>query len=86
MKDGKQLRNKLFVDVVGASEYLGVKISTIYSWTHLGTIDFFKPKGKIYFKIADLNNFVLNESCHYKSTSTIEQETIDYLVSQKASA
>lgn len=86
MSNEKRKTVKSFMDVKEASEYLGVQISTLYSWTHNRTIDFFKPKGKIYFLIDDLNKFVLNENCHYKSERTIEHEALDYLVSGKVSS
>jgi len=79
MLNGKRKFEKSFMDVKEASEYLGVQVSTLYSWTHKRTIDFFKPKGKIYFRVEDLNNFVFNEDSYYKSENTIEQEAIDYL-------
>ncbi|MBT4334095.1 MAG: helix-turn-helix domain-containing protein [Candidatus Cloacimonetes bacterium] len=86
MVNGKHKIEKSFMDVKEASEYLGVTKSTLYSWTHYRSIDFFKPKGKLYFRIDDLNKFVFNEKCYYKSESTIEQEAVDYLVSKKVSA
>ncbi|MDP8269157.1 MAG: helix-turn-helix domain-containing protein [Candidatus Tenebribacter davisii] len=77
----KQLQtNKLFVTIEEASEYLDLKISTLYSYTHNRTIPFCKPRRKIYFKIEDLDKFVLGNGSYYKSQEQIEAEAIEHLV------
>ena len=76
VKQGELMNKKQreFMTIEEASEYLGLKKATLYSYTHNRTIPFFKPRGKIYFKIEDLDNFVLDESVYYKSRAEIEAE------------
>jgi excisionase family DNA binding protein len=71
---------KKFLTIEEASEYLGLKKATLYSYTHNRTIPFHKPRRKIYFKIEDLNNFVLDESSYYKSQTEIDAEAIKHTV------
>jgi excisionase family DNA binding protein len=65
-----------FITVEDASTYLGIKKSTLYSYTHKRMIPFFKPSHKIYFRIEDLNSFVMNEDCYFKSQEQIEVEAL----------
>lgn len=69
---------KSFISLDEASVYLGIKKSTLYSYTHNRIIPFYKPRRKIYFKIEDLDNFVLNETNHCKSTTEIEAEALNH--------
>jgi len=46
------------VTIKEVSEYLAVKVSTIYSWVHNGTIPFHKLNGLIRFDMEELENWV----------------------------
>ncbi|MDR1836711.1 MAG: helix-turn-helix domain-containing protein [Treponema sp.] len=47
------------LDVIHASEYLGLKPSYIYNLVHFGKLTAYKPGGKkLFFKISDLEAFV----------------------------
>ena len=72
----KQKRTeKPFLTLYEASEYLGLARSTLYSYVRKKTLPYYKPNGRIvYFKLEDLNNFVLNESSHYRSQDEIKKQ------------
>jgi excisionase family DNA binding protein len=73
-------KEKSFMTIQETAEYLGIKVSTVYNYTHRRIIPFYKPRRKIYFKIKDLDNFILNEENHYKSESEIEAEALQHIV------
>ena len=50
-----------FISIKEASEFLDVKESTLYFWRHKGMIPCYKVRGRLLFRISELNNFV--ESC-----------------------
>ena len=51
-----------FLTLDEASQYLGISKNTIYRYTSQGALIFYKLRNrKLYFKIDDLNEFVLNE-------------------------
>jgi len=77
---------KQFVNLEKACEYLGLSKATLYLMTHKRTIPFYKPSHKLYFKLQDLENYVLNKSSYYPSNAEIEQKALDYLVSGKVSS
>jgi len=55
-----QKRKKPFLTIQEASEYLGISRNTLYGYTSKGIIPFYKLRNrKIYFRIIDLNKFVL---------------------------
>ncbi len=54
-------KRKPFLTIQEASEYLGISKNTLYGYTSKGILPFYKLRNrKIYFKISDLNNFVLS--------------------------
>ena len=50
-----------FIGIKEASEFLGVKEMTLYSWRHKGVIPCYKVQGRLLFRLSDLNKFA--ESC-----------------------
>ena len=51
-----------FLTLDEASQYLGISKNTIYRYTSQGALIFYKLRNrKLYFKIDDLDEFVLNE-------------------------
>ncbi|MBL7132131.1 MAG: helix-turn-helix domain-containing protein [Candidatus Omnitrophica bacterium] len=50
-----------FISIKEASEFLGVKEMTLYSWRHKGLVPCYKLRGKLLFRQSELNSFV--ESC-----------------------
>ncbi len=51
---------KEFLTIDEAADFLSLKKSTIYSYTHKKIIKHYKPTGrKLYFKLQDLEKFIL---------------------------
>jgi excisionase family DNA binding protein len=54
-------RKKPFLTIQETSEYLGVSKNTLYGYTSKGILPFYKLRNrKLYFRISDLNRFVLS--------------------------
>ena len=49
------------ISIKEASDFLGVKEMTLYSWRHKGLVPCYKLRGKLLFRQSELNSFV--ESC-----------------------
>lgn len=45
-----------------AAEYLGYSLSGLKKILALGLIPYTKPRGKLYFKVSDLDSFIKNET------------------------
>jgi len=55
-------KEKPFLSIDEASEYLGISKNSLYGYTSKGILPFYKMQGRrIYFKIEDIDEFVLNE-------------------------
>ncbi len=50
-----------FVGVKAASELLGIKIMTVYAWRLQGVLPSYKVRGKVLFRLSELNKYF--ESC-----------------------
>jgi len=72
---------KPYLNVVETSIYLGLQISTIYSYTSKKVIPFYKIRRKILFKVSELNEYIENH--RVKTTAEIEQEAINNIVTGK---
>lgn len=73
----KELANKekIFFTLKEAATYLNLSEKTIYQYINSNKISYYKPNnGKVFFKINDLNKYILNERNHIKSRSDIECE------------
>ena len=46
-----------FISIKEASEFLGIKEMTLYSWRHKGIIPCYKVRGKVLFRLSELNKF-----------------------------
>lgn len=81
IKDAVLKREKPFINIDEASQYLGISKNTIYGYTSNKIIPFYKLQGRrLYFKIEDLNNFILNQKNKIKSSSEIETEAINHII------
>lgn len=70
-----------FLTLEDAAEYLCISKHTLYVYTSKGIIRFYKLQGRrIYFKIDDLNHFILNEKNLSRSQDEIEEEAATRLV------
>ncbi len=69
---------KSFLTTEEAAAYLGIAMPTLYSYTSRRFIPHYKTRRKIYFKIEDLESYVLNSANRVQSNEEIEQEAIRY--------
>ncbi len=59
--------------VIEASEYLGIGVSTIYTFVNKRQIPFYKPKGRLYFRKNELDEWIFQN-----------RYSTDYEIRQKA--
>lgn len=77
-------RDKPFLNLDEASEYLGLSKATIYGYTSKSIIPYHKLQDRrLYFDIDDLNKFILNKKNRYRSNSEIEAEASTKIVTDK---
>ena len=77
-------KDKPFLSIDEASEYLGISKNTLYGYTSKGIIPFHKPQNrKIFFRIDDLNQFVLDNKNRNASNQEIEEQAITKIVTGK---
>jgi excisionase family DNA binding protein len=70
-------KKKPFLTVPEAAEYLGISENTLYGYTSKRVIPFHKVRGrKLYFKIEDLDNFVLNSKNRHSCQEEIEERAV----------
>ena len=61
--------SKPFLSLEETADYLNLSRNTVYSYTHRKLIPFYKLRGrKLYFKIEELNKFILNEKNRINKT------------------
>jgi len=46
-----------FVSISEVSQFLAVKESTLYVWRHKGLIPCYKVRGRVLFRLSELNRF-----------------------------
>lgn len=46
-----------FVSITEVSKFLDVKESTLYVWRHKGLIPCYKVRGRVLFRLSELNRF-----------------------------
>jgi len=64
-----------FLTALETASYLGYSIKTIYHYTFNRTLPFYKLQGrKLFFKISDLEAFVLGSQNLVKSKEQIKEE------------
>jgi len=49
-----------FVGIKEVAEFLSIKEMTIYAWRHKGIIPCYKLKGKLLFRLSELNRLIEN--------------------------
>ena len=49
-----------FISIKEASDFLGVKEMTIYTWRHKGILPCYKLRGKLLFRLSELNKYAEN--------------------------
>lgn len=70
--------NKTFLTAEEAADYLGIAKITLYTYTSKRVIPYYKSRRKIYIKLVDLDEFILNENNRVKSTRELQQEAKGY--------
>ncbi len=74
-------KKKPFLNIDQASDYLGISKNTLYGYTSKGVVPFYKLQGRrLYFKIEDLNKFVLNSKNRVSSMGEIEEKAATKIV------
>ena len=77
-----QLPQKEVLNFGEACEFLNLSASYLYKLTHKQQIPHYKPNGKkIYFRRGELQEWLLQN--RVKPLAEIEQEALDYVVSNK---
>lgn len=69
---------KSFLTAEEAAKYLGVALITLYTYSSKRIIPHYKTRRKIYFKLEDLYNYVMNSENRIKSNEEIEKEAVRY--------
>ena len=72
-------QEKPFLTFTETAKYLQISKNTLYAYTSKSLIPHYKIRNrKIYFKIEDLDRFILNHNNKVKSMSELEFEIINY--------
>jgi len=72
---------KPFMDIGETAKYLGISINTLYAWNNENRIAYYKPDGKKnYYKLEDLENYVLNDKHRVKSHEEFKTEMTTQMV------
>ncbi len=74
---------KPYISLDEACEYLSLKKSILYSYTHKNVLPFNKIRRRILFKVSELNEFI--ESHRVMSRSEIETAAINQIFLDKIS-
>lgn len=56
--EGKIMPEKRFIGIKECSEYLGVKVSTLYSWVSMKKIPYVKMGGLVRFDLRELEVWI----------------------------
>jgi excisionase family DNA binding protein len=64
-----------FLNHTEAAKYLGVPKSVLYTLCSKKKIKYFKRGKRSYFKISDLDDFILNERNRIRTQEELESET-----------
>jgi hypothetical protein len=84
MAKNEKVSRKTFMDLAEACEFLRLKPATLYSYNVNRVIPFYRIRGrKIYYRVEDLENFILNETNLVKSKQQIESEAIASFLKEK---
>ena len=84
LQDILNKKERPFLTIDEASEYLGISKNTLYAYTSRGILPFYKLQNrKIYFKIEELDDFILSKKNRIKSNQEIEEQAITEIVMKK---
>jgi len=80
MSNGQESNNspKQFLTSEEAAAYLGIAKITLYTYTSKRIIPYYKSRRKIYIKLADLEDFILNDRNRVKTIQEIAEEADQY--------
>jgi excisionase family DNA binding protein len=67
---------KPFMDINAASEYTGISKNTLYGYHAENRIPYHKPGKKVFYKIEDLNSFILDEKSRFSSANEFANRRI----------
>jgi len=67
-------KEKPFLSMEEASGYLGLPKNTLYQYTSKKVLPYYKIGKRVYFKIDDLNQFILNEQNRFASIEELNRE------------
>ncbi len=74
-------KDKPFLNIDETSQYLGISKNTLYGYTSKGKIPFYKLQGRrLYFRIDDLDKFVLDSKNRVSSMVEIEEKAATKIV------
>jgi len=73
-------REKPFLDMDEAADYLKIKKNTLYQFTSKGILPYYKPCKKVYFSVDDLNQFILDRKNRYLSNAEIDEKVATKMV------
>ncbi len=84
LQQSLNVKDKPFLSMDEASEYLGISKNTLYGYTSKGIIPYYKPQNrKIFFKVEELNKFVLDKKNKFTSNQEIEEKAVTKIVTNK---
>lgn len=66
------MEKERFIPINEVAEYLTVKTSTIYKWTHEEFIPHYKVKGIIRFKLSEIDNWVKRRKVNGREQRRVE--------------
>ncbi len=67
-------KEKPFLTMDEASTYMGLPKNTLYQYTSKNLLPYYKTGKRVYFKIEELNDFILNKKNRYASRKEIISE------------
>jgi excisionase family DNA binding protein len=77
-------KDKPFMNIDEASEYLQLSKQTLYAYTSKNVIPYYKMQGRrVYFKKEELDNFVLDKNSRLSSQEEIESKAATYMVTKR---
>lgn len=77
-----QAASKPFLTSVEAAEYLGIALITLRTYCCKRFIPYYKTRRKVYFKLEDLDNYVMNNANRVLSTEEIQRQATRYEASR----
>ncbi len=84
LKGAVSEKSRPFLTLDEASKYLKLSKNTLYGYTSKSLIPHFKIQNrKIYFKIDDLNNFILNQKNKIRSMQELAEEVDKKMIQKK---